>query len=236
MKRTIKPKAPNGTQSSLTLSDACAVEIATLIRNGEYLPGAKLSEYLLAERLGYGLSPVKMALNRLAEGGVLERRNRSGTYVRSVSVEEYMNLLEIRVRLEGLAAFQAASRISAAEIRRLEKMAQETDFWSMREINSDVAQRLKAIRKDMDFHMGIARASGNRFLTEVLDRQHLMHLCFVCSLQVTPSQTPGILAGVRHADIVEALKKRDAKSADELMQTHIGRIREFLSSGAAVEG
>lgn len=210
------------------MSEACAVEVVTLIRNGEYPPGAKLSEYSLAERLGYGLNPVKMALNRLAEGGILERRNRSGTYVRQISAEEYLNLLDVRVRLEGLAALQAASRLTKGELARLEKLAGESDSLGMLETDAKAENRLKSIRKDMDFHMGIARASGNRFLVEVLDRQHLLHLCFLCSLQISPKPTAKLWAGIRHVDIVEALKKGDGPAAERLMQNHIGRIREFL--------
>ncbi len=216
---------PSKTRSSLTQSEACAFEIMALIRNGEYPPGTKLSEYSLAERLQYGLSPVKMALNSLAEGGILQRRSRSGTYVRNVSREEYLNLLEIRVRLEGLAAFQATTRLTPRQLSRLDKLACELDGFAG---TDDVGRNLEYIRKDTDFHMAVAEASENHFLVEVLERQHLLHLCFLYGVQVTPDPTPQQLAGTRHTDIIEAFREKDPVKADQLMQRHIGRIREFL--------
>lgn len=221
-----KSKKTNDSYFS-TLSEACAVEIVTLIRNGEYLPGAKLSENSLARRLSFGSSPIKMALNQLAEGGILERRNRSGTYVRSISKDEYMNLLDIRGRMEGLAAYQAATRLTDLELTQLEKLAKESDsFTKLASPNS--ALKLKSIQKDMDFHMRIAYATGNRFLAEILDRQHILHLCFLYSIQISPKPSEKLLSGVGHLDIVAALKERNASKAEQLMQHHIGRIREFI--------
>lgn len=200
----------------------------TLIRNGKYLPGAKLSEYSLAERLPYGLSPIKMALNRLAEGGILERRSRSGTYVRNITHTDYLNLLEIRSRLEGLAAAQAAPIISEKELDRLEPIACHIDQFGGLLAEEAAEVRLNSIQKDSDFHMAIAHASGNPFLVEVLSRQHLLHLCFFYAFQVAPDATRKQLAGVRHMEILAALRKRDSKLADRLMQRHISRIREFF--------
>jgi DNA-binding GntR family transcriptional regulator len=215
-------------ESAKTQSEACAFEIMSLIRGGEYGPGAKLSEYLLSARLGYGLSPVKMALNGLAESGILERRPRSGTYVRNISMNEYVDLLEVRIRLEGLSALQATNNLTPTQLNQLEKLARESD--ASREIKSeDSKQRLAAVRKDTDFHMSIARASRNTALIEILDRHHLLSLCFLYALQVSPQPSRQILAGVTHVDIVKAFKKRDARQAEMLMQRHIGRIKEFLS-------
>ncbi len=211
-----------------TLSEACAVEIMTLIRNGEYPPGTKLSEYSLAKRINFGLSPIKMALNRLAEGGILERRNRSGTYVRSITTEEYLSLLDIRIRMEGLSAYQATTKLTASELKQLEKLAIETDAFTHLTTPGEGIQKLKSIQKDMDFHMRIARATQNRFLVEILDRQHILHICFLFSLQISPAPSKELLSGVGHAQIVEAFKQRDPALAEQLMQRHIGRIREFL--------
>lgn len=220
--------SPSRKDSANTLSEACAVEIMSLIRAGEYGPGAKLSENLLSARLGYGTSPVKMALNGLAEGGILERRPRSGTYVRHISISEYVDLLEVRTRLEGLSALQATSHLTPAQLNQLEKLAHESD--ASRDMKfEDSKQRLTAIRKDMDFHMSIARASKNSALIEILDRQHLLNLCFLYALQMSPQPSRQILAGVTHIDIIQAFKKRDAKRAEILMQRHIGRIKEFLT-------
>lgn len=214
--------------AALTQSEACAVEIMDLIRNGEYLPGAKLSEYSLAERLSYGLNPVKIALNNLAEGGILERRSRSGTYVRNISLSDYLNLLEIRTRLEGLAAAQATPLISPEELDHLDILGRELDNTGGLAAADDGKERLFFIQKDTDFHMAIAQASGNPFLVEVLSKQHLLHLCFLYALNLTPKASRRQLSGVRHYQIIEAMRQRDAAKADLLMQRHIVRIREFL--------
>lgn len=214
-------------RQAATLSDACAIEIMTLVRNGEFGPGTKLSEPYLSKRLGYGISPTKMALNRLAEGGLLERRRRSGTYVRNISKEEYLNLLEVRVQIEGLSARQAAQRVSEAQFHKLEKLAENCDLLDLLDVD-EPRRRLQYIQRDMNFHMGIARASGNRFLINVLERQHLLDLSFLYALQVSPKPTSRILSGVMHVEILKALRDRDAVGAERLMKRHIGRIREFL--------
>lgn len=82
------------------------------IVNGEITPGTKLQEDRLAEELGISRTPIREALSRLAQEGLVEIIPRRGTYVVEFSLFDIVHLLEIREALEGMAARLAATNIA----------------------------------------------------------------------------------------------------------------------------
>ncbi|MFX6230515.1 GntR family transcriptional regulator, partial [Acinetobacter baumannii] len=84
--------------------------IRDLVVSGEVAADVALSERTLAETLGLGRTPVREALTALAKDGLLTIHPMRGTFVRQLSFDDLREIHEMRLGLEGLAAFLAASR------------------------------------------------------------------------------------------------------------------------------
>src|SRR5687767_13366711 len=105
----------------------CVDLIVQLIRNEELSPGQRLGEVAMARRLKLGRAPVRAAFDQLAQVGLLERIPRSGTFVRKVTLQEYCEFVDLRAGLESIAARIACTRITDAELDKLEQLAKRLD-------------------------------------------------------------------------------------------------------------
>src|SRR3569833_1070557 len=88
----------------LPLRDVVTAELRRLILQGELLPGERLVEDRLAERLGVSRNPVREAIRVLAAEGFVEVTPRRGAAVSRLSPEEAEELFDVRMALEGLSA------------------------------------------------------------------------------------------------------------------------------------
>jgi DNA-binding GntR family transcriptional regulator len=145
---------------------------------------------------------------------------RRGYVVRSVSLQEVVDTFDLRLILEGAAAERAATRLSEAELQTLRMLA-EHDCCG--EINPLVSNRLEAMRHSLNFHVLIARSSGNNLLAEQIDR------LLRSSRRIT---SIGFVYG-DHAEICEALLTRDGRQARAAMEKHILSGREVAMRALA---
>ena len=99
--------------------------ILSEIRRGALRPGDRLHESQLAKAVGVSLTPVREALFRLAQAGVIDHRPRQGFYLAELGPEQLEELVSLRAALEGLGAARAATRISAEEVAELERTIEE---------------------------------------------------------------------------------------------------------------
>lgn len=132
----------------------------------------------------------------------------------SVSSEELLQILTVRRLLEGYAVSLACERATEDEIAGLEEL-------SMEQIVEIKRGRL-GNQADLEFHMTIARMSGNEVIFRIL--KLLLTENNVYTKLAVLSETKKIQQLVRHNDIVEAIKQRDAKGARKAMETHIDRL------------
>jgi DNA-binding GntR family transcriptional regulator len=165
-----------------------------------------LSESVLAERFGVSRTPVREALTRLANDGLLTALPRRGHLVRAISLSEVLDAFRVRELLEVEAVSQAVRRIGDEDIARLRTLA-----------NTRASPDLPAVNRE--FHLIIARASGNRILFEFLEK-------LLVSMQRVLIMAPQTITWVEDvADeelaIVDALVARDETAACEAMRRHI---------------
>ena len=128
-----------------------------LLLSGRFSPGERLSEPLLAQELGVSRTPVREALMRLAEEGLVELVPGKGARVRVFAPEEVEEVYGVRALLEGEAAREAALRATPWELAELERLLQAIDE-APRE---DYPEQM---RRDLEFHRALVRLSGNRTL------------------------------------------------------------------------
>ncbi len=132
------------------------------ILNGYLKPGERLMESKIAEDLGVSRTPVREAIRKLEKEKYIKMVPRKGAYVEDLTKEDILEVIEIRVVLEGLAAELAAKNIT--DIMK-EKMKSNIEKFNIASSNLD---RKELIILDEIFHNMIYIASGNKKLNEIV--------------------------------------------------------------------
>lgn len=212
------PAAAAHTLGAMSVERAMAA-IRGLITSRELLPGERLMpERELADRLGVSRPTVREAVKRLSEGGLLESRPRSGTYVAAIDLDA---LFDVRLALEPLAARLGASRRTAPQRRELEALLKQ-----MRKAVDDPSTFADL---DADLHRVVWAAAANPLLSDVLERlSDLGRL----ARTATSGDARVRVAALKHLSrLVEAVGSKDERAAAQAMETHLRRVREAVLAG-----
>jgi DNA-binding GntR family transcriptional regulator len=187
------------------------------ILDGEFGPGAPLVELPLARWLGVSRTPVREALRRLEQDGLV-RRGERGMVVRERSPEEILDIYDARIVLEAAAARTAAERHTAFDRVRLERLQRACE-------GADPADPSTLVRRNREFHRGIWEASHNETLKDLLDRLNLHLLRYPATTLSRPGRWEESL--VQHRELVAAIVAGEAAAAAELAAAHFTRARDI---------
>lgn len=192
---------------------------------GEFPAGSVISEHSLAREIGISRTPVREAIRRLEQEGVLEQVPRFGTIVRRPQRRDLEELYQLREALEPYAVAQVAGRMSEADLATLEKLCEElhsiaTAVRKAERPVVDAARMRRLLSADLGFHMVLLRASGNRRLIKIIADSRVLTRIFG-----TPRQVHDLTIIEEthryHSEILEAVKTGDAARARDLMAEHI---------------
>lgn len=190
------------------------------ILSGELRAGDTLTELSLSKRLGVSRTPIRAALHRLAEEGLVTFAANRGATVTGVSADDLVDIYKIRMRLEGLASAEAALKISDSDKKRLYDSIELAEFY----IEKQDAEKLKEL--DSEFHNIIYKASGNRLLSKILSELHRNIKSYRKLSLSVPERLKSSIA--EHREILDAISRGDSESADRLTNAHIGAALENL--------
>ena len=198
-----------------TKSDFAHARVRELILTGELEPGAVINQALLAKQIGISTTPLREALRRLRQQGLVELDAHRDARVTELTAEEARDLLEVRRSLDPLAASLAAERRTRQDIAEM-----RAGLEALEPLPADPAMaQLLAHRR---FHSAIYRASHNTKLVEVLDglwdsadryRRH--------GLQVERSAEERAAKAAEHALLFQAIVEGDAETAADVMRAHV---------------
>ena len=190
------------------------------ILSGEFLPGERLVEAQLMTRFGASRFNVRAALQDLAAEGLIETQRNRGAQVRKVSLDEAVEITEVRMVVEGLIAARAAERIDAGRASELDEigllMRRAVESGEYRRY-SDLNQRLHSLIREIAGHRTADRIVGTL-------RGQLVRHQFVLSL--LPGRPQQSLP--QHERIIEAIRSRDVVEAEAAMREHIASVIEAL--------
>ncbi|MFA0888477.1 MAG: GntR family transcriptional regulator [Synergistales bacterium] len=205
-----------------TSAEAVYRKLLHMIFSRQLKPGQRLPEILIAEQLEVSRTPVREALRRLANEGLVVLIPNVGARIAMPTRQEMLDTYEVRNVLECLAIRRASERITAVQLARLEeKIEEETEVFSLRDLEA-------YIEINNAFHRIIAEASGNLALADTIENylaRTFVYMVFFESFfdfDTNPSLE-------EHRAILEALRARDAESAVRLMDRHILQATEDLS-------
>ena len=183
-------------------------------------PTQPIDEKVLVRETGGSLTLVQQALDRLEAEGLVEKRRRRWYVSRAATSSTMHEIFEVRTTLEGMCARLAADRITPEEIEDMEQLLRDFE----RVLREGDNKALIAV--DHKFHQKLYEASGNRFLARALDDMYeLIYRLFFFALDRMGSVRGNI---EEHRDILAALKAGDGRSAEQLIQRHIGHFQAMV--------
>jgi DNA-binding GntR family transcriptional regulator len=193
-------------------------QIRRAIITGELKSGDALQEAKLASMIGVSRTPVREALSRLSgEGLVVLQRYKRG-YVADFSSKDVAEVFRLRGVLEGHAAGRAATRISEADIARLEELEEK-----MEELFSRLGWNAHLEGFDdlnTEFHVVIAKAADSPRLERIL-ASSLELPASIFNSYTEPVEDRTRRTHVQHREIIMALKMRNAQWAEAAMSAHL---------------
>lgn len=213
-----KADQDTGPRRAVGLTHAATVYeyVQRAIMDGTLAPGEVLREASVAEWCGVSRTPVREALQRLEQDGLV-RRTATGMVVRQRTIEETLDMYDARLLLEAAAAKFAAERRTDVDLWQLKAALQAGE-----KALPDAASELVAA--NTQFHEAVWRASHSQSLLELLER-----LVNRWRYPETTLTTPGRWeqAMVEHRALFEAIASRDAEKAYALAEAHLKAAREL---------
>ncbi|MEU3846555.1 GntR family transcriptional regulator [Micrococcus terreus] len=190
------------------------------ILRGELAAGTLLREVALGERFGVSRTPVRDALIRLEEAGLIVRTGR-GLEVRGVDPQAVVQVYDMRILLEEEVAGQAAENRSINDLLKLEALLERDQRIEDRSDST-------LIQANLEFHRAVWDAAANPILIDLLQRLdgHLVHAPR-STLSVDGRWEESL---VEHAALVDALRSRDREQARAIARRHFEQARTLRLS------
>lgn len=203
----------------VSLADCVFDKLENDILSGKYAYGELLTEARLSEELGVSRTPIREAIRRLEQEHILLVTGK-GLKVQGITRDDIRDIMDVRVRVEGLAAFYAAQRMSDEDKKKLREALELQEFYAAKE-DSDHMQW-----QDHEFHETIYAGCGSLTLQNVLVPLHRKAQKY---RRASVEKRSRAEASVReHRGIYEAIAAGTAQEAEQQMIQHIENARKSI--------
>jgi GntR family transcriptional regulator of vanillate catabolism len=240
MNARLEPADESGTSQTVRAQ----LRLRELIVNGELKAGARIAELSLVDRLGASRTPIRMALVRLQEEGLLEALPNGGFAVKDFSEADIHDAIEVRGTLEGLAARLAAERgvtsILLAEAR--DCIARIDGLLAQPELSEDSFNGY--VEQNGRFHDLLSEMAGSDLVARQLERAKTLPFAspngFVLARSTGPdARDTLVVAQAQHKAVLDAIVQREGARAEALMREHARiahqNLREALQSHQSLQ-
>jgi DNA-binding GntR family transcriptional regulator len=201
-------------------------QVCTAIRNaiieGKFRPGEIIPQEELAAELGISRTPVREAIRLLEQQGLVVVRPKNGTYIAKLNREEERDGLRTRAVLEELAVEQALERLTPDDWVLLCER-----FQRLLDKMQDAAARtdpIAVVELDIEWHTLLVEASGNASLARASQSLGMPILTWSFERELYPLSNEQLSdVAARHAEVLSALRGRDAEECRKAVRFHILR-------------
>ena len=203
------------------LKDLVYLELKHKILTGEIVSQTRLMEIDLSEKMNVSRTPIREAIKRLADDGLVKVEPRRGAYVANISIKDMLDVFEVREDMEGFVAELASQRINEEEKAELRQIASEYE-----EAINKAEDKEGIIELDEKFHNFIVRCCGNETLSELVKYVQELSLRFRYlyyndfSLYESTAE--------QHNRIMEAINAGRADEARREADAHVKALKEFV--------
>lgn len=211
------------------------LSVREMILKGEFAPGERVSEAPLAGRIGVSRTPVRLALERLAHEGLLEPYPTGGFIVRTFTLDDVWDGIEVRGLLEGAAARLAAERLGDdSQLQALRKTQRDMDA-----CGEPTPETFPAyLDLNEQFHAEVLRLAKSDMVKQALDRLLSIPLASRGALVSLQSRFPEasdifIVGRDQHLRIIEAISRRQGARAEAIAREHAQITRRALEFAVA---
>lgn len=208
---------------TISIADQIFEQLERDILTGKYQRGEVLSELRLSAELGVSRTPIREAVRRLEQENILKETGR-GMVVIGISREDMLDMYEIRLRIEGLAARRAAANISDEQLKQMEETLDLQSFYIDKQ-EGDSAEQIR----DMDsrFHELLYEGSGSRAFHETLSALHRKIMKYRSASVSKHSRA--LLSLEEHRAIYKALAAHDGDAAEKAALNHVVNARDSMA-------
>lgn len=237
MNSTPVPSAPP--KKHRNLAQGVVAYISEKIGDGSLEPGDKLpTESEIMRILGVSRTVVREAISHMQAAGLVETRHGIGTFVLApqpphtlgidpntvITMRDVLAILELRISLETEAAGLAASRRTEAQLQQLRG--------ALDAFQASARAGGETVPADMQFHLLIAQACGNRYFHDILSHlgTNIIPRSRLNSAKLAQDEPAVYMERVinEHEDIFNAIARKDPESARATIRTHLSNSRERL--------
>ena len=203
-----------------SLPDYLFSKLSHDILSGKYHAGDKLVEAVFQEEFEVSKSPVREAFQMLINAGLIERKTRRGCFVKVLTPSEIENIYEVRMLLEGLAAKDAYTRMTPADLKRLQEL------YAAMEKDMEANDTFGYFNHHNEFQRFFGEVSGNSVLVDICEKLRVQNTWYNMQFFKVDIHTDLHT----HDDLMHHFTTRDMSPDDiqKLMQEHIGiGLRNF---------
>jgi DNA-binding GntR family transcriptional regulator len=199
------------------LADRAYVELRDQILTLALPPGSPINEERLGRELQLGRTPLREAIKRLALENLISVYPRRGTFVTEINITDLADISDVRVQLEGHAAYRAAQRLTPAQRDELDGLLAHVE-----RPEGDL------MALDAEVHRFVYRCAGNPYLRETLERYLNLSLRI---WYLVLSRLPHLFERVlEHRDLLLAIRDGDAGAARGIAAEHVATFEVEIRS------
>ena len=202
-----------------SLADQVFEKLENDIIQGVYPKGEILTELKLVEQLGVSRTPIREALRRLEQERLIEDAGK-GSKVLGITEDDLLDIMNIRERIEGLAAYYATINMTDEGRAELSHIVDLQEFY----FNKNDPDHLRKV--DDEFHDAICRLSKRTVITDTLIPLHRKTRRFRRIAMEDRERTT--LTTQEHRGIYEAIMAGDALLAKKLTKAHIANAKDHM--------
>lgn len=200
-------------EAAISLNETAYLRLKEALVTLAYKPGEYLNTAQVMERLGVGRTPVNQALHRLSAEGLVHIIPRKGAMASPLSINDALELIEVRLVNEVLCMRLAAAGITESELAELQAIAEQFETAAERR------DAMSVMNLDRLFHEKIAAAARNAMLQDILSVLHARSQRFWAISLAAEGHLAEVIE--EHRTILAALRRHDADAAAEAAKTHV---------------
>jgi len=211
--------------------DRALFEVRDMILSGQLEAGDRLAETVLADQLGVSRTPLRQALARLIEEGLVERQDNGRARVVSYTFDDIVDAIEIRGAIEGTAARLAAERGPTPQ--EIEEVTEILDAIDQAIFAEGGIEFFGYVDGNARFHVLLARMSHSRIVEREIERVNRLPLAspssFLKGQEMVPNFRESLrLAQQQHRSLFEAIAGGEGSRAEALAREHARLARTNL--------
>jgi GntR family transcriptional regulator, vanillate catabolism transcriptional regulator len=236
-------RSRGGSSEFISQTGRTLLNVREMLLRGDFQPGERISELPMVARLGVSRTPIRLALDRLANEGLLECSPSGGFVVRSFTVSDIWDAIEMRGVLEGTAARLAAERLTHEdELTGIRRCMSEMDAYLGPASNIDSFARYLDLNDA--FHASVVDLAKSPMLRRTLDQVMLLPFAQPSAMVFARSKLPAeeqkiggrpditqelfAIGQEHHRVILDAISHRQGARADAAAREHSGLSRRVL--------